>query len=218
MPEEYLTSYGEHYFEISVKHFKEFWEFNEKLKSTWSKIDEISKRYETEGDDEDSKEIEKLLNIAAGFRNDRDASGHVSIIFSAMCLETIINHYAIARSSIKYFRNYLDKLDVKAKWVTIPKLFSNVEFNRDSQAFELLAKLITMRNELVHFKPKKIEYTFTLSDEVRQEEDEFVIKVQNSIKTMILVIDELKRIDDNWTEFKWYLHLQKEYSEILKNV
>ncbi len=78
--------------------------------------------------------------------------------------------------------------------------------------------MITLRNELVHFKPKKIEYAFTLSDEIREEEDKIITEVKNSINAMILVIEELKRIDTNWNESKWYLHLQKKYSEILKHV
>jgi hypothetical protein len=218
MSKKYLTSYGEYYFEISVNHFSEFLDFNEKLKNTWSEIDKISERYDVDGNDEDSNEIDRLINIAAGFRYDRDASGHISIIFAAMCLETIINHYAILRSSNKYFENYLDKLDVKSKWIVIPKLFINVEFNRDSQAFEFLGKLMTLRNELVHYKPKIIEYTFTSSKKIKKEEDENVTNVKNSIKAMIHVIEELRRIDPKWEEYKWYSHLQKEYSEILKYI
>lgn len=216
--EEYLTSYGEHYFEISIKHFIEFQEFNEKLKNAWLLIDRVSQKYDVEGDDKDSKEIERLLNDAAGFRNERDASGHIAIIFSAMCLEAIINRYAISRSSKKYFENYLDKLDVKAKWVIFPKIFSDAEFNIESQAFEFLGKVIKLRNELVHYKSKIVKYTFTLSDTIRKKEDEFVKDVKNSIRAMIYVVEGLRRIDPNWGEYKWYSILKKQYSEILKQI
>jgi len=218
MTEKYLTSYGEYYFEISINHFDEFCKFNEKLKSTWVQIDDISKKYEIDGDHEDSNEIDRLLNIAAGIRYDRDAAGHISIIFAAMCLEAIINHYATLRSSKKYFENYLDKLDVKSKWIVIPKLFTNVEFNRDSQAFELLGKLMTLRNELVHYKPQTIEYTFNSGDDIKTKENEYIKDVKNSIKAMIYVIEELGRTDSNWKEYKWYSRLQKEYSEIITHI
>ena len=210
MSEKYLTSYGEHYFDISNNHFLEFLDYDEKLKNTWLQIDELDKNNESDYDENNSKEIERLLNVAAGYRNDRDAAGHIAIIFSAMCLEAIINHYAISRSSKSYFENYLDKLEVKSKWIIFPKLFSDAEFNRDSQAFQLLDKVITLRNNLVHYKSHIIEYTFAMSNNIKDEENKFVVNVKDSIKAMICVIDELKRIDPNWNEYKWYSLRQKE--------
>lgn len=218
MTEKYLTSYGEHYFGISINHFIEFMDYDDKLRGAWVEIELSSEKYERELDEKDSKEIERLLNDAAGFRNDRDAAGHIAIIFAAMCLEAIINHYAISRISKSYFENYLDKLEVKSKWIIIPNLTSNAEFNRDSQAFELLDKVITLRNNLVHYKSRIIEYTFELSDKTKKEEDKIVADVKVSIKAMIFVIEELKRIDPNWTEYKWYSLLQKENAEILKQI
>lgn len=217
MTEKYLTSYGEHYCEISINHFMEFMDYNDKLKSAWVEIEKSSKKYESDFEENDSKEIERLLNVAAAYRNDRDASGHVAIIFAAMCLEAIINHYAISRTSKSYLENYLDKLEVKSKWVIIPKLISNADFNRDSQAFELIDKVITLRNNLVHYKSRIIEYTFKLSEKIKEEEDKIIAEVKDSIKAMIYAIEELKRIDPNWDEYKWYALLQKEYSEILKH-
>lgn len=218
MTEKYLTSYGEHYYEISINHFIEFMDYNDKLKNTWVEIEKSSKKYENDFEENDSKEIERLLNVAAGYRNDRDASGHITIIFAAMCLEAIINHYAISRTSKSYLENYLDKLEVKSKWIIIPKLICNTEFNRDSQAFELLDKVISLRNNLVHYKSCIIEYTFELSDKIKEEEDKIIAEVKDSIKAMIYVIEELKRIDPNWDEYKWYSLLQKDYSEILKHI
>ncbi|MCH7722881.1 MAG: hypothetical protein IIC76_06005, partial [Bacteroidetes bacterium] len=208
--EKYLTSYGEHYFDISKNHFLEFWDYDGKLKNTWFKIDELDKNNENIYDENNSKEIKRLLNIAPGYRNDREAAGHITIIFSAMCLEAIINHYAISRSSKSYFENYLDKLEVRSKWIIFPKLFSNAEFNRDSQAFQLLDKVVTLRNNLVHYKSHIIEYTFAMSNNIKDEENKFVVNVKDSIKAMICVIDELKRIDPNWNEYKWYSLRQKE--------
>ncbi|MCH7974291.1 MAG: hypothetical protein IH949_10470 [Bacteroidetes bacterium] len=218
MSKKYLTSYGEHYFDISKNHFLEFWDYDEKLKNTWLEIDELDKNNENDYDENNSKEIERLIYVAAGYRNDRDAAGHIAIIFSAMCLEAIINHYAISRTSKSYFENYLDKLEVKSKWIIFPKLFSDAEFNRDSQAFQLLDKVITLRNNLVHYKSRNIEFTFAMSNNIKEEDNKFVINVKDSIKAMFYVIDELKRIDPKWEEYKWYSLLQKENPEIIEYI
>lgn len=216
MSKKYFTSYGEHYFNISKNHFLEFQDFNEKLKNTWLKIDELDKVNKSNYDENNSKEIEKLLNIAASYRNNRDESGHIAIIFAAMCLETIINHYAFSRISKSYFDNYLDKLELKSKWIISPKLFSNAEFNRDSKAFELLKKVIKLRNKLVHYKPRIIEYSFELSDKIKREEDEIIADVKDSIQAMIYVIKELNRIDSSWSEYKFYSFILDENPEILE--
>jgi len=175
----------------------------------------ISKRYDDDGSEIDSLEIDRLLNVAACYRNDRDAAGHITIIFAAMCLEAIINHYAIALSSKKYLVNYLDKLDLKSKWIIIPKLLSNIDFNRDSQAFEVLDAVLTLRNDLVHYKSRVVKYTFEEKDNISIEEDKLVSGVKNSIKAMICVIEELHRIDPKWKEYKWYLQSQKDSPDLI---
>lgn len=170
MEEKQFTSYSEHYFEICKNNFFSYIKLREDYKSIWERIEYLTNKYEEEGEEEYKKEIEHLLNEAADIKNQRDAAGHISIIFSAMCLEAIINHYAINRTSKTFFENYLDKLDVKTKWVIIPKLLSNVEFNRESQAFELLGKFVKLRNDLVHYKSRVIRFPANMTEQMEKDE------------------------------------------------
>ena len=218
MIEKNLTSYSEHYFEISKDNFLKYLKLAERYKSIWERIEHLSKKYEREGEEEDSKELDIIINRAAEIKNNQDAAGHITIIFSAMCLEAIINHYAIIRTSKSYFDNYLDKLDVKAKWIIFPKLLANAEFNTDSKAYELLKKVITLRNELVHYKSRVIKYSQYTSDGIEKSEQEFHFNVQNSIKAIFLVVEELKRIDPDWKEYNWYKLAQLENPDIIKYI
>lgn len=205
MEEKQFTSYSEHYFEICKNNFFSYIKLREDYKSIWERIEYLTNKYEEEGEEEYNKEIEHLLNEAADIKNQPDAAGHISIIFSAMCLEAIINHYAINRTSKTLFENYLDKLDVKAKWVIIPKLLSTVEFNRESQAFELLGKVVKLRNDLVHYKSRVIRFPANMAEQMEKDEKDFYSNVRNSIQAIFSVVEELKRIDLNWKEHIWYL-------------
>lgn len=79
----------------------------------------------------------------------------ITVVFSAMTTESYINEYAIENFSRSFFDRYLDKLDVKSKWVVYPKLVTGKEIDRESQAFESLGKLMALRNRLVHDKTRR---------------------------------------------------------------
>jgi hypothetical protein len=193
MSKEILTSYSEHYFNISKEHFLEFLKLDEKYKDTISKYDITKKRWESELDEKDSVEMEFLLETAAGFRNERSAAGHITIIFAALCLEAIINHYGMSRSSKAYFDDYLDNFNLKTKWLFFPKLLSNCEFERSSNEYGLFKKLIELRNNLVHYKPKAINFSFFLENLNGNIDEQFFTQVKDSVKAMVYMIKKLKK-------------------------
>jgi hypothetical protein len=89
----------------------------------------------------------------------------VQHLFAAMCLEAFIYDYAATNFTDSYAKKYLDKLDLVAKWVVIPKLALCVEFPKDSQAFEYLRAIKKERDKLVHSKSRA-----ELSEEEREKE------------------------------------------------
>jgi len=80
----------------------------------------------------------------------------VVVVFSALTLEAYINHYGISRLSKNYFSKYLDKLDMFAKWIVIPKVVTGKQLDPGSVAMQDLDWLVTLRNNLVHYKSKKV--------------------------------------------------------------
>ncbi|MBN1618897.1 hypothetical protein JW887_06190 [Candidatus Dojkabacteria bacterium] len=81
---------------------------------------------------------------------------NIIIIFAHIFLEALIYDFCAINFSDSYTRNYIDKLNFLSKWVVIPRLVTGEDFSTDSQAFQLLTKVNTYRNQLVHLKTKKI--------------------------------------------------------------
>ncbi len=86
-------------------------------------------------------------------------------LFGAMCLEAFIYDYAATNLGDRYVQKYLDKLDLVAKWVVIPRLVLSKEIPRDGQAFQYLRLIKKERDKLVHSKSRG-----ELTEQQRQEE------------------------------------------------
>ena len=78
-----------------------------------------------------------------------------SIVFAGLTIESFINYYGISRLSKAQFENYLDKLDLLAKWIVIPKFVTGNSIDTGSEAISLLKRLIRSRNKLVHYKTSR---------------------------------------------------------------
>ena len=123
----------------------------------------------------------------------------ITVVFCIMTLESYINEYAIINYSKSYFKNYLDKLDLKTKWIIIPKLVTGNQINTDSEAFELFLKALKIRHRLVHDKTKIInigepfEYNW-----ITENEAEMSI---NAVKKMFIELKKLdQEVDISWLE------------------
>lgn len=83
--------------------------------------------------------------------------GSMVIVYSALCLESLINDYCVFRKSSTYFKNHIDKLDTPSKWLLVPKIITNKEISSDSETYELIKDLYSLRNSLVHPKSKEVD-------------------------------------------------------------
>ncbi len=122
-----------------------------------------------------------------------DAIGELSlivVIFSAFTLEAYINHYGINRLSRNYFSKYLDKLDILAKWLVIPRVVTGKKLDPGSEAMQDLSWLVSLRNRLAHFKSKKITV-----EELGESDFLWYEDAERAIRTVKRVTLLLKRID-----------------------
>ncbi len=124
-------------------------------------------------------------------------SGIVTVVFSVATIESYINGYGIGNFSSSYFNNYLDKLDIKSKWVIYPKLVTGKQIDAGSRAFELLGKLISLRNRLVHDRTRKKRICdLDNSDWVTE------LEAENAVNTVRKLVNELAKLDTN-IEIDW---------------
>lgn len=126
---------------------------------------------------------------------DEERLAFVTVIFSALALEALINDYAICNFSRSYLENYLDRLSPSSKWLIIPKLVRGKAMNTDGQTFQRLTELFRLRNRLVHFKsaPEKRAPDLNQKDRITREH------AADAIRTVTEAVAELRRLDGRVT-------------------
>jgi hypothetical protein len=115
----------------------------------------------------------------------------VTVVFCALALEALINHYGIESFSRSFFSKHLDKLSPPTKWLIIPRLAIGRQLDTDGQAYELLCRLFKLRDRLVHFKSHRKDPTQTPEDELWVSENQ----AGEAIRTVESLGGELARLD-----------------------
>lgn len=125
----------------------------------------------------------------------------VSVIFSALTLEALINNYGIERFSATYFDKHLANLNTVSKWVVIPTLATGKDLNRDRQAFEGLKHLFKQRDKLVHYKTrkKKVSELQEHEDWVTEEHSE---KALQTVRALVEAVSEIDpSLETEWLDW-----------------
>jgi hypothetical protein len=113
------------------------------------------------------------------------------IVFCAFALEAFINDYAISGLSRNYLSKYLDKLDVVAKWMVIPRLVARKGLDPGSRPLQDVAWLVELRNRLAHYKSKDLTIDqITVSDFLWYEDAERAIR---AVRGAVLALGRLDR-------------------------
>jgi len=180
---------------VSAKSLKFAWthhgDYFKLVNDTYSRIKKLKREHDQFQSSLKGKEISDDDIDFLASRN--DAIGELSlivIIFSAFTLEAYINHYGISRLSRNYFSKYLDKLDLLAKWLVIPRILNGKKLNPGSAAMQDLSWLVSLRNRLAHFKSK----TITVK-ELEESDWLWYEDAERAIRTVKRVVSLLKRID-----------------------
>jgi hypothetical protein len=194
------------YLEIVLRYFRTYLKLKKQLEesnfpSIEGKIEAILKNMDQENV-KNMKELESFANDPMfGIFYQLKICATVTIVFSALCLESLINDYAIIKTSASYFKNYLDKLDTVSKWIIIPKIVTGKSISTDGKAFELLKGIFKARNKLVHPKSR----TFKNIEEPMAETIELLIK---NVPMSVIAIKEstkaLYEIDSTFEYLEYY--------------
>jgi len=180
---------------MSAKQFKFAWthhgDYFKLVTHTYSQIEKLEQEHEQLRSSLEGKEMSDDDVDFLASRN--DAIGELAlivIVFSAFTLEAYINHYSISRLSRNYFSKYIDKLDLLAKWLVVPRVVTGKKLNPGSAAMQDLSWLVSLRNRLAHFKSKTITV-----EEIEQSDLLWYEDAERAVRTVKRVVFLLKRID-----------------------
>jgi hypothetical protein len=136
-----------------------------------------------------------------------EKSHAIVVAFASMCLEAFIYDYAASNFSDTFVKNYIDKLDLKSKWVIVPQLVTGKVFDTSSKAYELLTKLVKYRNEIVHAKSKPMHNSakdIKERDAVPHAREDMLTIVVNACSAIEECIGELEKIDNRKSRPWWW--------------
>jgi hypothetical protein len=187
---------------VSVKPLKITWtnhgDYFKVVIDTFCKIQEFKQEHDHFQRSLKGKKISDDDAAVLGSKN--EAIGELAlivIVFSAFTLEAYINHYAISRLSRSYFSNYLDKLDLLAKWIVIPKVVTGKTLDPGSRVMQDMSWLVSLRNRLAHFKSRTISVEDLRESDFLWHED-----AERAVGTVKRVVALLNRIDSK-ADMEW---------------
>lgn len=182
---------------LALKYYKDF---AKNLSPDFSKRSVALLKELKEAQSQDQKEVPKEILKTHGLDKEFSkilqlkSQGHIIIVFSAMCLEALINDFCILNSS-KGMLEKVDKLSPVNKWTVIPKLVSNVDFRTDTNAYRLIEKLFALRNTMVHAKSKEYNNIKNLPGVQYEELKDSLLTVQEATKELNSLVPEYKNLE-----------------------
>jgi len=139
----------------------------------------------------------------------REQAAVIAITFSAMSLEAFFYDYAAQGLGDRFVRDHLDKIDLKSQFLVYPQLVCGKMPSKSTSAYESLNKLVSLRNELVHFKSKS--FSVTDLNKAADFHDALNERLRSGVdaatRTVALVLTELGNLHGNSDVFtrsmKW---------------
>lgn len=111
------------------------------------------------------------------------------IVYSQMCIESLLNYYILLYFDKETSEEIFDKLNIKQKLVFISKVLFNKNINKGSLLFDSVGFVMKNRNEFVHNKTNYMKY----SDEPQSDDFDFkkdIMDDHRKIKKSIIAIIE----------------------------
>ncbi len=175
------------------------------VQQTWSRLNNLSWTYyniaeaayddflavepsvEPLADEEDPAEYfdKQSRLLSASFR---------TIVFSAMACEAAIYDLAAIQLGDGYTSQYIDKLDLLAKWILVPSLICGKGLKENGPAINGLRTLVRTRNALVHHKSMP---AFPVEESIRKADNQLEKILQETgsgFKTVVLLSLELNQL------------------------
>jgi len=163
---------GSLFVEMAYEHYKQF----------QSQLDLLGAAEGTVviSEEEKLKKSFRLMEV----RHELSKRGLIAIVFAACAIESHIYDYADRRLDDGLASKHLEKLSVTDKWVVVPMLVTGTPFPKCENAFQLLGKLVSARNSIMHHKSADFDSDRHSPEWFEQQHAEFIQAVHDSIKAL----------------------------------
>ena len=91
------------------------------------------------------------------FPQTADGQATIVVVYCVIALECYIFNYAARRLGERFCKKHVDSMSLHTKWLVVPKLATGKGIPPDHNGIDLLQKLITARNHVVHAKAVDVQ-------------------------------------------------------------
>ena len=119
------------------------------------------------------------------------------IVYSQMCIESLLNYYILLYLDKETSEEIFDKLNIKQKLIFISKVLFNKKINKGTLLFDSVGILVKKRNELVHNKTKYMKYSDEPEYNLEDLKQDISEKFKIIRKAIIAIIQTATFLEDN---------------------
>lgn len=130
----------------------------------------------------------------AKIKEQADEHATIAIVFACAACELSINDAAARLLGDTYFAKHIDRLDLVSKWIIVPRLINGHRIDRGGRAHELLKRLVSARNDLMH--PKSVPFSINQSRHQAKPPPRSRFELAaDAINTLDVLADEAENFD-----------------------
>jgi hypothetical protein len=107
-----------------------------------------------------------------------------AVVFAGLAVEAGIYELAASHLGDKFTKDYVERMDVGAKWMLVPRLICGSSLDEGGPGMNLLNELIQVRNLLVHHKSLAMPALNSVEDGL--DDDDFSIDMDDSSAQALL--------------------------------
>ena len=86
------------------------------------------------------------------FHESIDGEATVTVVFSAIVLESYMLNYAARKLGVDVAEKKIDRMPLVKKWIEVPRLATGTAIAPDGEAITLLKSLVSARHAVVHLR------------------------------------------------------------------
>lgn len=120
--------------------------------------------------------------------NERQNYSIIAIVFEAFSVEALINCYGAEELGEDVFNKKYERMNIRLKYIEVIKAATGKEFDKESDSYKMLDKLVDIRNNLAHSKSVKFDLN---SEDLQGYMDNVICLLGNKKESIYEIVDKV---------------------------